>query len=108
MKLDGVWKLTCHAKDINQIPMNIPGDVHMTLLEKKLIPDPFWATNEGLVQWVPEQEWEIERDFEVHNVSNYASHVLALELVDCFATFYINDQEVLNTTSTFALMFKNI
>lgn len=101
MKLDGQWKLSCAARDIKDLPMPIPGDVHTTLLEKKIIPDPFYATNEELIQWVGEQEWQIEKDFEVHNLSHYVSHVLALELVDCFTTIYINDQEALKTTSTF-------
>lgn len=101
MKLDGVWKLSCAARDLKEIPMNIPGDIHATLLEKKIIPDPFYATNEEPIQWVGEQEWEIEHEFEVKNISNYVSYVLALELVDCFTTIYINDKEALQTTSTF-------
>lgn len=101
MSLDGVWKLSCLARDIKEVPINIPGDIHYALQEAKIIPDPFYATNEELIQWVSEVEWAIEHDFEVQNLSNYSSHVLVLELVDCFTTVYINDQEAFNTTSTF-------
>lgn len=100
IKLDGVWNLHCSARDLH-IPITIPGDVYTALLDQKLIPDPYYSTNEKLVQWPWQNEWTMDRKFEVENISSYSAFVLQLEMVDTFTTIYINDQEAIKTTSSF-------
>lgn len=101
MILDGIWQLICIARNFSNIPITIPGDVHTALLDAKLIPDPYYSTNERLVQWVSEVEWTIQRNFQVTQLSTFSAYVLVLELVDTFATVYMNGNEVLKTTSNF-------
>lgn len=107
MKLDGVWNLTCPARNLH-IPISIPGDVYTALIENDLLPDPYYSANENIVQWPSEVEWVIERKFEVSSVSSYSAFVLVLEMVDTFTTIYINNQEILKTTSTFKFYRTNI
>lgn len=101
MILDGIWTLICTARNFTNIPITIPGDVHTALLDAKLIPDPYYSTNERLVQWVSEVEWTIHRTFEVTKLSSFSAFILVLELVDTFATIYLNGKEVITTTSNF-------
>ena len=42
------------------IPVNLPGEVHLALMEHGKIPDPFIKDNELDVQWVAERDWEFE------------------------------------------------
>ena len=107
IQLDGVWNLHCPARNLN-IPISIPGDVYTALLDQKLIPDPYYSTNEKLVQWLWQVEWIFDRKFDVKNVTIYLAFVLDLEMVDTFTTVYINDQKALNTTSCFKFYRTNI
>ncbi|OHT05315.1 glycosyl hydrolase [Tritrichomonas foetus] len=101
MLLDGVWQLSCAARKIADLPISIPGDVHTALLAAKLIPDPYYSTNENLVQWVSGVEWTIQRTFEVTKINAFSAMMLVLEIVDTFATIFINGQEAFSTTSCF-------
>lgn len=101
MNLDGVWHLSCAAKHIFSLPIQIPGDVHTALLNAGKIPNPYWALNEELVQWVPFVEWTISKTFQISRLSLFSAFILVLEMVDTFATVKVNDHFVLNTTNHF-------
>lgn len=101
MNLDGVWHLSCAAKQIFSLPIQIPGDVHTALLNAGKIPNPYWALNEELVQWVPFVEWTISKTFQISGLSLFSAFILVLEMVDTFATVKVNDHFVLNTTNHF-------
>lgn len=81
----------------------VPGCVHRDLLRHKLIPDPFWGTNELELQWIDEHDWEYRATFRV------AAGVLAEEVVelvadglDTVATVVLNGTEVARTENMFA------
>ena len=101
MNLDGTWHLSCAERQIYSLPIAIPGDVHTALLNAGKIPNPYWALNEQLVQWVPNVEWTISRTFQISGLSLFSAFVLVLEMVDTFATVKVNDRFVLNTTNCF-------
>ena len=86
----------------------MPGDVHSALLNASLIPDPYYSTNEFLIQWVSEEEWTIQRNFDISTLHGYSAMILALEVVDTFATVYINGNSVLDTTSCFIFYRPNV
>jgi beta-mannosidase len=39
-------------------PAEVPGDIHLDLLRKKLIPDPYYRDNEAKLQWIENADWE--------------------------------------------------
>ena len=72
--LDGTWSLSSvdpsaivnncsYFSNINRIDIDIPGDVHSTLLDRGFIKDPYYASDELSTLWVGQNDWKIERDF---------------------------------------------
>ncbi len=80
----------------------VPGCVHRDLLRHGLIPDPFWARNEHVVQWVGERGWEYR------SVLVATDELLAHERVelvadglDTLATISVNGRVVATTDNMF-------
>ena len=80
----------------------VPGCVHRDLLRHKLIPEPFWGTNEAGLQWIGEHAWEYRTTFAA------AKDLLAEEVVelvadglDTVATVTLNGREVARTENMF-------
>ncbi len=61
---DGDWRLREFGTS-EWLPVCIPGEVHLALLDAGRIPDPFVADNELQVQWVAQKDWEFEGRFHV-------------------------------------------
>ena len=53
--LDEGWQF-CRVADSLWRSAQVPGTVHQDLLDHGLIPDPFYGTNEALVQWVEDED----------------------------------------------------
>ncbi len=63
--LNGVWKISQPEKRITAYA-SVPGGVYESLLENKIIEDPFYGKNEAEVQWVHECDWIYERNFTIN------------------------------------------
>lgn len=50
---------------IPELAAQVPGCVHLDLMEAKLIPDPFYGMNEKSVAWVSEQDWSWKTTFTI-------------------------------------------
>ena len=106
--LDGQWKLSCYQKSIKNIPMNIPGDIHSSLLRQNIIEDPYFDCNEKKAEWVHYNEWTIHRSFEMKNIEKYSQINLVLKQVDTYATFSINNKKVIETSNMFRIYKINV
>jgi beta-mannosidase len=62
LHLDKGWSFSEGGKDKWQ-EATVPGTVHQDLLRLKLLPDPFFGTNEQQVQWVEDKDWEYRTSF---------------------------------------------
>ncbi|WP_261818071.1 glycoside hydrolase family 2 protein [Vibrio gallicus] len=102
ISLDGTWQLLSPQHPELKVPIVMPGDNHWALYQAKLIPDPYYATNESQVQWVGESDWYIERQFLISD-TDLAHEVLQLTLsrVDTFAQIWVNQRLVLNCGNMF-------
>ncbi|HOD46575.1 MAG TPA: glycoside hydrolase family 2 protein [Opitutaceae bacterium] len=80
----------------------VPGCVHRDLLRHKQLPDLFWGTNEALVQWVGEHEWEYRASFKV-TAALLAEEVVDLvaDGLDTVATVFLNGHEIARTENMF-------
>ena len=87
--LQGTWQLR-DAHGGNACPITIPGDVHSARLAAGLIPDPYFAANEALVQWVANRDWIITRHFEFTAEPDAGCWTLTLDEVDCIADVTLN------------------
>jgi beta-mannosidase len=81
----------------------VPGDVHSTLLEKKLIDDPFFGHNDLKSKWVEEKVWwyRTEFTFDKNNLDKDERLELIFEGLDTFATVYLNGVELGSTENMF-------
>ena len=81
---------------------NVPGDVHSTLIERKLIENPFYGHNDLKCQWVEEKVWWYRNTFEFDGiVSKVDQYELTFEGLDTFATVYLNGVELGSTDNMF-------
>ena len=90
------------------VPFSIPGDVHSALLDAGVIDDPYARDNELAVDWVDQQEWILERRFDVDPATESVTvtgaavgtatgpmhATLVLEGVDCIAEVRLNGETV--------------
>ena len=83
-------------------PATVPGVVQTDLLANKLIPDPFYQTNESALQWIGLTDWEYESHFDVDAATAAREHhELVFEGLDTFATVYLNGTQVLDADNMF-------
>ncbi len=100
--LDGLWKLTSPEMPGTEISMPVPGDNYSALLAEKIIPDPYWGTNEKKVQKYAAVQWDLERDFAVEE--DFLKHrkiFLELERLDTLVSVFVNGRKVLSCDNMF-------
>ncbi len=80
----------------------VPGCVHTDLRRHRLIPDPFWGTNELQLQWIEERDWEYRATFSVP-AGLFDEEVVELvtDGLDTVATVRINGHIVARTENMF-------
>ena len=72
----------------------VPGCVHRDLLRHRLIPDPFWGTNELDLRWIEERDWEYRAAFTVPQALLDEEAVeLVVDGLDTVATVLLNGRE---------------
>lgn len=64
LSLDGNWEYKSSVENTWHTG-TVPGCVHLDLMSCDLIPDPYYGSNEKLVQWVGEKDWTYRRTFNV-------------------------------------------
>ncbi|WP_371018552.1 beta-mannosidase [Pseudalkalibacillus sp. JSM 102089] len=116
MKLSSEWKLQWfEAGEKNPLELAapyyidhfwmttaVPGDVHSTLIDKKLIKDPFIGHNDLDCRWVEEKEWWYRTSFSWdESLSKSEKLELEFEGLDTFATVYLNGLEIGSTENMF-------
>ncbi|MBU3926983.1 MAG: glycoside hydrolase family 2 protein, partial [Bacteroidetes bacterium] len=79
-----------------------PGDVHMALMSKGIIQDPFFRDNEKKVQWVGETNWSFNTAFDVQAAMFRHDEIsLVFEGLDTYAEVWINNSLVLKSDNMF-------
>ena len=80
----------------------VPGNIHLDLLRHQQIEDPFILSNEELVQWVSETDWEYKTTFSLDEETLLKEHIeLHFEGIDTYASVYLNDSLIFNTNNAF-------
>jgi beta-mannosidase len=83
-------------------PAEVPGVTHLDLLRNKLIPDPFYRTNEADLQWIGLTDWEYQKDFTVDQSTLQRRNVeLVLAGLDTYADVYLNGTVILKADNQF-------
>ena len=84
------------------LPATVPGTVHQDLIHHKLLPDPFYGTNEKKIQWVENEDWEYKTSFVVteEQLKRDAAQ-LSFEGLDTYADVYLNGSLILKSDNMF-------
>lgn len=114
MELTGEWRLQHY--DVGQVPSlqiadaglddrfwmtaKVPGDVHSTLIERKLIDHPYYGHNDINSYWVEQKEWWYRTKFQLDELLQKEEKLeLMFEGLDTFATVYVNGLEIGKTAN---------
>ncbi|WP_068942434.1 beta-mannosidase [Chryseobacterium timonianum] len=91
-----------NSKDKNWLPAKIPGTVHLDLMNHKLIPDPFKDENEKKVQWVENEDWDYQANFDISfKEFDYDNIDLVFNGLDTFSEVYLNGKLLKKTDNMF-------
>lgn len=94
------WTLTVLGKNIYDIPENpvettVPSTVYGTLLEKGMIPDPYFRDNELDALKLMENDFVYETTFSISEKERQADRLfLHFDGIDTIADIYLNDQKL--------------
>ncbi|MEI7492301.1 MAG: glycoside hydrolase family 2 protein [Bacteroidota bacterium] len=99
--LNGSWEFR-QAGTAAWYPASVPGCVQLDLLKNRIIPDPFYRTNEDSVQWVATKDWEYRRVFFAGPEMLSSGHIdLVFEGLDTYAKVFLNDSLLIATNNMF-------
>ena len=87
VELNGNWSFSF---DDRWLDAHVPGCIHLDLLDNKLIPDPFWGTNEDSVAWVAEKEWTYRTYFNKSQLKGYDNVSLVFYGLDTYSQVFLN------------------
>jgi beta-mannosidase len=95
-------KRTAELPIADWLPATVPGDVHLDLLAQKLIPDPFFGTNEAKLQWISDADWEYQTTLNVTDQMMKSKHMeLVFDGLDGYAQVYLNGALVVTADNQF-------
>ena len=94
------------------MPATVPGTVHQDLLNRQMLPNPFFGTNEQKIQWVENEDWEYKTTFNVTTEQLQRDcALLTFEGLDTYADVYLNGSLLLKADNMFlgySLPVKNV
>lgn len=101
MEIKDGWEFT-QAGMNEWKPASVPGTVHTDLLNNKLIPDPFFRTNEKDLQWIDKVNWEYRTNFEITPEMLRAKNIqMVFNGLDTYADVYLNDMPLFSADNMF-------
>ncbi len=111
ISLDSGWQFCCpdEAPDFHQpqlqrlgwLPANVPGHVHLDLIENGIIPDPFYRLYEPGLAWIDSSRWSYRTTFSWKADSALPLRVLRFEGLDTIATIRLNGQVIGHSDNMF-------
>ncbi|MDO5664420.1 MAG: glycoside hydrolase family 2 protein [Bacteroidia bacterium] len=90
----------------------VPGSVQRDLVRHKVLPDPFYGTNEKLIQWVEDKNWDFRKTFTI--TAEQLKHddvIIFFEGLDTHADVFLNGSRILRSENMFVghkISVKNI
>ncbi|MEO6681676.1 MAG: sugar-binding domain-containing protein, partial [Ginsengibacter sp.] len=101
MKLTTGWQFR-GQDEAKWYPAKVPGEVHVDLMNNKLIPDPFYRDNEKKVQWVEKENWEYKTSFTVPaSLLSKKNIDLVFDGLDTYADVYLNGHLLIKADNMF-------
>jgi beta-mannosidase len=115
LSLDGQWKLRKldFSKDYFEtapsvcssaeawMDVQVPGDIHPSLVKAGHIPDPFVDLNSRQCAWTREKSWSFKRQFVVPETYTGKRIMLVFDGIDTYATIFVNGQKIGQSDNAF-------
>ena len=80
----------------------VPGSVQRDLLRHKVLPNPYYGTNEKDIQWVENFDWDYKKSFEIsENQLAFDDAVMEFEGLDTHADVFLNGALILKSQNMF-------
>jgi len=94
---------TLRNSDSSIILHNVdPSDIHLALVHGGIIPNPFYRDNEKQLQWIGEENWLLETEFDIDKpLLNNEKVELVFEGLDTYADISLNDSLILSVNNMF-------
>ena len=97
--LNSGWNFNYHEK---HYPAFVPGCIHTDLFSNKLIPDPFFESNDSLLQWIGFEDWSYENKFNIDSsIWNKEVIEICFKGLDTYADVYLNDSLIIQADNMF-------
>jgi len=101
ISLDGEWKLINDEKSLN-VPAHVPGSAYESLIDNKIIEDPFYGVREHEMSWIYNSNWQYKTEFEVNlEFLNYPNILLQFDGIDTISDIYLNGECIGSTENMF-------
>ncbi len=101
ISLNSGWQFSQTGKD-TWYDAEVPGSVQRDLIRHNVLPDPFYGTNEKLVQWVEDQDWDFKKTFTVTAAQlAHDDAILFFEGLDTQADVFLNGSRILRSENMF-------
>ncbi|MHA1729376.1 MAG: beta-mannosidase [Promethearchaeota archaeon] len=101
LPLNGTWKLIHKEKSIN-IDAEVPGTVFESLINDKIIEDPFYGINEHKMGWIYDSDWQYKLIFDVKvEFLNHSKILNRFHGIDTIAEIFLNDKLLGKTDNMF-------
>lgn len=80
----------------------VPGSVQRDLIKHGILPDPFYGTNEKLIQWVEDENWDYRTTFNITTEQlQYDDAYIYFEGLDTHADVFLNGSRILQSKNMF-------
>jgi hypothetical protein len=108
ISLDGTWKFR-RAGTTKWMDAQVPGEVHLDLLNNKVITEPFFRDNEQYQQWIGEIGWEYQKVFFIPDTLFIHRNIeLVCKGLDTYANVFLNDSLIIVADNMFRAWYANI
>lgn len=98
--LNGIWKLQgrlISSHNIDELKVNVPGSIYYDLLKNKLMPDPFYRSNESLMLDYVKDDFAYIKDFILRKTDLNKEINLVFLGLDSVTEIYLNGKLIYKT-----------
>ena len=108
IQLNNGWQFTQTDKN-EWHTATVPGSVQRDLIKLKVLPNPYFGTNEDSVQWVEDENWDYKKSFQLTEEQlRYDDVLLTFEGLDTHADVYLNGSKLFHSENMFVKHEKSV
>ena len=91
------------------VKANIPGNIHLDLINNELIPDPFFGKNELELQWISDRDWTYRLFFTPDkDIQDRKNKEICFYGIDTYADIFLNNEKIISSNNMFHPWFANV